>query len=150
MTARRSGALVGLLLLGGTVAAHAQRTWQSDVQIQALDVSRFDQSLVARVIIFADNHDDARAVHVEILLPLGVGVTRTAMGCIASVSPPGVSDLRARVTCDVGTLPVRGSREVFVITTLPPAGTPKTFGVFASSDTPDPRPANNFAERTLP
>ena len=150
MSNRRSGLLTGLLLLAGASTARAQRTWQADVQIQALDISQLDQSLVARVIVYTDNHDDARAVHVEILLPLGVGVTRTAMGCSASLSPPGVSDLRARVMCDVGTLPVRGSREVFVITTLPPAGTPKTFGVFASSDTPDPRPANNFAEKTLP
>jgi hypothetical protein len=138
------------LLLLSRADVYAQRIWQADVLIQALDISQLDQSLVARVIVAADNHDDARAVHVEFLLPLGVGVTRTAMGCSASMSPPGVSDLRARVMCDVGNLPVRGSRELFVITTLPPAGTPKTFGVFASSDTPDPRPGNNFAEKTLP
>ena len=150
MKIRLGGLLAGLLLLLRAGDARAQRIWQADVLIQALDISQLDQSLVARVIIAAANHDDARAVHVEILLPLGVGVTRTAMGCSASMSPPGVSDLRARVMCDVGTLPVRGTREVFVITTLPPVGTPKTFGVFASSDTPDPRPGNNFAEKTLP
>jgi len=136
------------LLLAGSL--QAQRTWQADVQIQSLDLSQLDQSLVARVVVYSDNHDDARAVHVEILLPPGVGVTRTAMGCSASASPPGVSEPRAKVMCDMGTLPAHTAREVFVITTLPPAGTPKTFGVFASSDTPDPRPANNFAERTLP
>jgi len=137
-------------LLLGTRSASAQRSWQADVQISALDVSQLDQSLVARVVVYSDNHDDARAVHLEILLPLGVGVTRTAMGCSASASPPGVSELRAKVMCDMGTLPVHTAREVFVITTLPPMGTPKTFGAFASSDTPDPRPGNNFAERTLP
>ena len=139
---------LGFALMAGR--ASAQRTWQADVQVQVLDVSQLDQSLVARVVVYSDNHDDARAVHVEILLPLGVGVTRTAMGCSASASPPGVTELRAKVMCDMGTLPVHTAREVFVITTLPPVGTPKTFGVFASSDTPDPRPSNNFAERTLP
>jgi len=149
---RRSALGTALLLaaLPARGVAQAPRIWQADVQIQALDLSQLDQSLVARVVVYSDNHDEARAVHVEILLPLGVGVTRTAMGCSASLSPPGVSELRARVMCDMGTLPVRTSREVFVITTLPAAGIPKTFGVFVSSDTPDPRPGNNFAEKTLP
>ena len=147
----RSCALAALLSLGGAVgAARAQSVWQADLQVTSLDVSELDGKLVARAVVATDSHGEARAVHVEILLPLGVGVSRVGPGCSASVSPPGVSDLRARVMCDLGTLPMRGTREVLVITTLPPAGTPKTFGVFALSDTPDPNPRNNFAEKTLP
>jgi hypothetical protein len=143
--------LAAALSLAGRVGpAGAQNVWQADVQITALDVSELDGKLVARAVIASDGRGEARAVHVEILLPLGVGVSRVGPGCSASVSPPGVSDLRARVMCDLGTLPMRGTREVLVITTLPPAGTPKTFGVFALSDTPDPNPRNNFAEKTLP
>ncbi len=147
----RSLALAAMLSLAGAVGvARAQGVWQADLQVTALDVSEIDGKLVARAVISSDGRGEARAVHVEILLPIGVGVSRTGVGCSASVSPPGVSDLRARVMCDLGTLPVRSSREVFVITTLPPAGVPKTFGVFALSDTPDPRPGNNYAEKTLP
>lgn len=145
----RSLAIAAILSLAGPVA-RAQSVWQADVYVAGLDVSEIDGKLVARAVIASDGRGEARAVHVEILLPIGVGVSRTGVGCSASVSPPGVSDLRARVMCDLGTLPVRSSREVFVITTLPPAGVPKTFGVFALSDTPDPRPGNNYAEKTLP
>jgi hypothetical protein len=147
----RSLAFAVILSLGGAVgAARAQSVWQADLQVTALDVSELDGKLVARAVIASDGRGEARAVHVEILLPIGVGVSRTGVGCSASVSPPGVSDLRARVMCDLGTLPSRTNREVFVITTIPPAGVPKTFGVFALSDTPDPNPRNNFAEKTLP
>jgi hypothetical protein len=44
----------------------------------------------------------------------------------------------------------RGFYEVLLTTTLPPQGAPKRLGVFAYSDTPDPVPGNNYAERTLP
>jgi hypothetical protein len=36
-----------------------------------------------------------------------------------------------------------------VMTTLPPSGIPRTFGAFALSDTPDPKPGNNYAEGML-
>ena len=135
---------------GAASRAAAQAVWQADLRVQALEVTRIDGNLVARVVVYSDNNDEARAVHLEILLPVGVDVVRTAQGCQASASPPGVSVLRARVMCDLGTLPVRASREVFVMTTSPLATTPKTFAVFALSETPDPRPGNNYAERTLP
>lgn len=144
-------ALTIAVTAGGTVSrGAAQEVWQADLRIQALEVTRIDANLVARVVVYSDNNDEARAVHVEIMLPVGVGVVRTAAGCQASASPPGVSVLRARVICDLGTLPVRTSREVFVMTTSPLTNTPKTFAVFALSETPDPRPSNNYAERTLP
>ncbi|HEV8598198.1 MAG TPA: hypothetical protein VGQ69_02450 [Gemmatimonadales bacterium] len=142
--------VAGLLLALGPKLLQAQEVWQADVRIRTLDITRIDANLVARVVVYSDNDDEARAVHVEILLPVGVGVVRTAPGCQASASPPGVSALRARVMCDLGTLPVRASREVFVMTTVPAAPSAKTFAVFALSETPDPRPGNNYAERTLP
>jgi hypothetical protein len=73
-----------------------------------------------------------------------------AAGCTASAGPPGIRTLQARVTCELGNIAVRGSREVFVMTTIPPAGIPRSFGAFVMSDTPDPKPANNFAEGRLP
>ena len=124
--------------------------WRADIQVQSLRITRLDENLLMRVVVYSDNDDEARAARVEILLPVGVGLVRMAEGCTASAGPPGISGLRARVTCELGTLLVRSSREVFVMTTMPAAGIPKSFGAFAMSDTPDPKPGNNYLERTLP
>ena len=144
---------VGWLLptLAGAVAPlSAQRLWQADVLVRSLDVTVLNGNLMARIVVMSGPDDEARSARVEVLMPLGVGIIRMGVGCSASAAPPGVSALRARVTCELGNLVAQGSREVFVMTTVPPAGVAKTFGVFAMSDTPDPRPGNNYAERTLP
>jgi len=124
--------------------------WRADIQVQSLRITRLDENLLMRLVVYSENDDEARAARVEILLPVGVGLVRMAEGCTASAGPPGVSVLRARVTCELGGLAIRSSREVFVMTTTPPTGIPGTFGAFAMSDTPDPKPGNNFMERTLP
>jgi hypothetical protein len=126
------------------------QVWRADVQVQSLRITRLDENLLMRLVVYSENDDEARAARVEILLPVGVGLVRMAEGCTASAGPPGMSALRARVTCELGTLPVRSSREVFVMTTMPPPGIPKSFGAFAMSDTPDPKPANNYLEKTQP
>lgn len=152
MPIQKWAVVVGLAvaLTAGWPASAEDRFWRADVQVQSLRITRLDANLLARIMVYSDNDDEARAARVEILVPVGVGIVRIAAGCTASAGPPGVSLLRARVTCELGTVPVRGSREVFVMTTIPPAGIPKSFGAFAMSDTPDPKPGNNFAERTLP
>ena len=127
-----------------------EQVWRADIQVQSLRITLLDEKLLMRLVVYSDNDDEARAARVEILLPVGVGLIRMAEGCTASAGPPGVSVLRARVTCELGTLLVRASREVFVMTTIPPMAVPKSFGAFAMSDTPDPKPGNNFLERTLP
>jgi hypothetical protein len=141
------------LVVGGFAAAlnlsAEELLWRADIQVQSLRVTRLDANLLARIVVYSDNDDEARAARVEILVPVGVGIVRMAEGCTASAGPPGISVLRARVTCELGTLPVRGNREVFVMTTMPPSGIPRAFGAFAMSDTPDPKPGNNFAERML-
>ncbi len=140
-----------MLVLAATVTRDTpvQRVWQADLQVQSMDIALLNANLVTRVVVLSD-FDEARAVRVEILVPVGVGIVRMAPGCTASAAPQGVSALRARVTCELGNLPMRTSREVFVMTTVPPIGVHRSFGAFAMSDTPDPTPANNFAERTLP
>ena len=105
---------------------------------------------MAKAMVMAAASGEARGVQVEFLLPAGVGLLETASGCAAGPSPPGVSSLRARVICQLGTLAEGGKKEVFVRTTSPPSGVAKTFAAFARSDTPDTKPANNYAERTLP
>jgi hypothetical protein len=142
------GGFAAALTAGWPVRAE-EPIWRADIQVQSLRVTRLDANLLARIVVYSDNDDEARAARVEILVPVGVGIVRLAAGCTASAGPPGVSVLRARVTCELGTLEVRGSREVFVMTTMPPSGIPRTFGAFAMSDTPDPKPANNFAEGML-
>jgi hypothetical protein len=42
------------------------------------------------------------------------------------------------------------NKEVFVVTTMPPAGIARGFGVVVMSETPDPKPGNNFLERVIP
>jgi hypothetical protein len=127
----------------------AQRVWPTDLLVQSMDIALLNANLVARVVLLSE-YDEARAMRVETLVPVGVGILRMAPGCTASAAPQGVSALRARVTCQLGNLPMRTSREVFVMTTIPPTGGRRSFGAFAMCDTPDPSPVNNFAERTLP
>jgi len=141
---------IGVALMCQGAPLQAQRLWQADVQVRLLNVTLVDGNLLLRIVVTSEAEDEARAARVEVLMPVGVGIVRMGAGCIASAAPPGVSALRGRVTCELGTMAVRGTRELFVITTVPPTGVPRTFGVFAMSDTPDPRPGNNFAERTLP
>ena len=137
-------------LLAGWPASAEEQLWRADIRIQSLRVTRLDANLLARVVVYSENDDEARAARVEILVPVGVGIVRMAAGCTASSGPPGISILRARVSCELSTLPVRSTREVFVMTTIPPARIPTSFGAFVMSDTPDPNPGNNFAEGRLP
>lgn len=56
--------------------------------------------------------------------------------------------------CALG-LPIAGAQTPWTVTVTPtmnplPPGIPKSFGVLAMSDTPDPKPANNYLEKTLP
>lgn len=144
----------GLLLVGppafGAHAYVAQQVWQADIQIRILEVTKTKTSLNARVVVYSENNDEARDSRLLIFLPVGVGIERIAPGCAASQGPAMVPSLRAMVQCDLGVIPVRGFREVMVTTTLPPEGLPKRFAVFTYSGTPDPMPANNYAERAIP
>ncbi len=125
-----------------------QLVWQSDLQVRALTLSESAGHLVARVSLTTELGEAATA-RVEVLLPVGVGILTLGPGCVAGPSPPGVPSLRARVICTAGNLRPRQVREFEVTTTLPPAGKEGRFGAMAVSDTPDPRPGNNFAERVL-
>lgn len=142
-----------MILASGIVAlptwGPAQAVWQADFQIRSVSVSETKGSLSFRVVVAAEL-GEVMAARVEILLPVGVGVTELSPGCIAGPSPPGVSALSARIVCRLGDLASRSSREVHVVTTMPPPGIARGFGAVALSDTPDPRPGNNFAEKTLP
>lgn len=147
-----------MLLAGLAVGAAAfprQEVWQADVRVQAFDVTpvrtaaatqQGARQLSVRVVVASDNDDDARGARLEMLLPVGLGVLRVGPGCRAS--PGAVSTLTGRVTCDLGDIPVRGLREVMLSTTAPVSGGGR-FAVFVASDTPDPNPTNNYAERPI-
>jgi hypothetical protein len=144
-------AAVGPIVVAVTppLGAPVQGVWQADVRVQSLDVSvpRGGTQMTVHTVIYSDNDDDARAVRADILLPVGVGVLRLPAGCKAS--PAAVPNLNARVTCDLGDLAVRGFRDLTVVTTS--AGSLRArFAVLVVSDTPDPDPANNYAERWVP
>jgi hypothetical protein len=138
---------VGTAILVASVGS--QRVWQADVSVRALDVATLKPGgpITARVSIAADS-DVARAVRVEIILPVGVAVLRLPAGCRTSPSP--VATLSARVTCALGDLPERGQRDVSIATTGSASAGRLRFAAFAFSDTPDPVPSNNFFERVLP
>ncbi|HEY9383070.1 MAG TPA: hypothetical protein VIP80_06110 [Gemmatimonadales bacterium] len=123
--------------------------WQADLQIRSLTVSVEKGNLTARVVVGAEM-GEALGARVDLLLPVGVGIVAMGEGCHAGPSVTGISELRARVECTLGNLPARSNRTLFVVTTTPPIGVARGFGAIAMSDTPDPKPGNNFAERAIP
>jgi hypothetical protein len=123
--------------------------WQADVQIKSLTVSETNGGLTAKLVVVTE-YGEAMAVKVEVMLPVGVGIVQMGSGCVAGPSAPGVPSLRARVICTIGLLRPHDLREFSVTTTAPPPGVPRRFGVIATSDTPDPTPSNNFAEKVIP
>jgi hypothetical protein len=149
-------ASLATILVGVRHATPAQEVWQADIRVRSMEVlparsvaptARGGQ-LTTRIVITSDNDDDARAARLEILLPVGVSVLRLPGGCKSS--PSAVAGLTARVTCDLGDVPVRGLRDVSIVTTGVQASPQGRFGAFVTSDTPDPIPSNNYAERALP
>jgi hypothetical protein len=156
----RARSLAGVLVIAAAVLAARpapvrmttarQKVWQADLRIQTFEVTALKKGgpLSARVVVVSESDDAARAVRLDILLPIGAGVLRLSPGCRPSTS--SVAGLNARVTCDLGDLPVRGLREVQISTTAAaPNGHPR-FAAFVASDTPDPEPSNNYAERAVP
>lgn len=139
---------VAVALGGSSHAPRAQAVWQADVRVKSLSVAAQGGQLSARAVIYSDNDDDARATRVEFLLPVGVGVLRVPASCRTSAS--AIAGLHARVTCDLGDVEVRGTRELQIVTTAVTGGSTARFAVFVTSDTPDPAPANNYAERAVP
>ncbi|HEU5219049.1 MAG TPA: hypothetical protein VFU23_10345 [Gemmatimonadales bacterium] len=145
----RLGALVLSLLAALSAGSRQRILWQADLQIRSLTVSEEKGNLTARVVVAAEM-GDALGARVDLLLPVGVGIVAMGEGCHAGPSVTGISELRARVECLIGNLPARSNRTLFVVTTSPPAGVARGFGAVAMSETPDPKPGNNFAERAIP
>lgn len=153
MTTARLGSIalaVAAFAGSGQQPLDSPRVWQADVSVQALDVTALKPGgpITARVVVATDN-DEARDVRLEMLLPVGVSILRLAAGCRASPSP--VASVEARVSCTLGDLPVRALRELSITTSgAAKPGARLHYAVFAYSDTPDPVPSNNFAERVSP
>jgi len=147
-----AGPLCATLAIAGSRGQQpldSPRAWQADLAVQGFELTAIKAGgpITARVVV-ATGNDEARGVRVEMLLPVGIGVLRVPDGCRPSPSP--VASLNARVSCTIGDMPVRALREVSVTTTgVSAADARPHFAVFVFSDTPDPRPANNFAERSL-
>jgi hypothetical protein len=145
----RFAALLVSVLAAPGPGARQRPLWQADLQIRSLTVSEDRGNLTARVIVTAEV-GEALAARVEVLLPVGVGIVTLGPGCVAGPSMAGIRELRARVECTLGDLPARSHRELFVVTTTPPNGVSRGFAAMAMSETPDPKPGNNFAERAIP
>lgn len=147
-----AGPLCAALAMGGgreQQPLDSRLVWQADLAVQAFDVAALRQGgpITAHVVV-ATGNDEARGVRLEMLLPVGVGVLRVSDGCRPSPGP--VASLSGRVSCAIGDMPVRALRELFITTGgVSAADARPHFAVFVFSDAPDPRPANNFAERAL-
>ena len=142
------GGVTGLGM-GGHQAAPQVAVWQADLQIQSLVVSEEKGNLTARVVVAAE-FGEAIGARVEVMLPVGVGIVSLGPGCVAGPNVTGINALRARVECHLGNMPARTNRELWVVTTSPPVGMVRGFAVVAMSETPDPKPGNNFVERVIP
>jgi hypothetical protein len=138
-----------LLASSGARSDGTQQVWQADIQIRTLEVTRTRSTITARIVVYTEKDDEARASRLIVLLPLGVGIDKLGPGCAATAGPSMIPSLRAAVECDLGSIPDRGIREVILTTTVPPDALMKRFGVFVYSNTPDPVPGNNYAERTI-
>jgi hypothetical protein len=145
---RFTALLVSVLAALGP-GAKQRALWQADLQIRSLTVSEDRGKLTARVRVAAE-FGEALAGKIELLLPVGVGIVTLGPGCVAFPNRTGIRELWARVECTLGNMPARSDRELVVVTTSPPHGVARGFAVVAMSDTPDPKPANNFVERVIP
>jgi hypothetical protein len=147
------GRLAWLLVwaFSGLGLAQRQRPllWQADLQVRSLTVTEDKGNLSARVVV-ATEVGEALGARVEVLLPVGVGIVSLGTGCVAGPNRTGIRELRARVECSLGDMQAGSNKEVVVVTTMPPAGIARGFGVVVMSETPDPKPSNNFLERVIP
>ena len=142
--------LLSLMARSSDTSGNGQgQVWQADVQIRTLEVTRSKSTITVRIVVYSEKDDDARDAHLIVLLPPGVGIDRLGAGCAATAGPSMLRSLRATVDCDLGSISNRGIKEAVITTTIPPDVMPKRFGVFVYSNTPDPVPGNNYAERTI-
>jgi uncharacterized protein DUF11 len=149
---RKTGFIVALILAWAPYT-YSQERAQADVQVRSVVVTEIGDRLTCRVEVFSVNDDDAHDTTLRILFPVGVTFVSSSSGCTADTSI--ASDrTQAFATCEIGVLRHRGglgeSRTVEVVTTVPrrELRISKTFGAFAWSRTPDPRPRNNYNEGT--
>jgi|SoiMethySBSTD1v2_1073268.scaffolds.fasta_scaffold54852_5 hypothetical protein len=141
--------VVLLTILAAAAVVTGQARSQADVQVRSMTVSEAAGNLTLKFEVFSFNDDDARNTTARVLFPVNVKFLSSATGCTAS--PPVPDGTHSFAVCNIGRLRVGESRTVQVVTTIPSIATiRKTFGAFAWSETPDPRPGNNYGEATAP
>ncbi len=147
-------------LMPPSIAA-AQERAQADVQIQAFTVqinksrtvspTPLPPGVVLNLTVFSNNDDTAIASRVLVFLPPESQILTVPTGCMPSTAGTGSNGTwHAMLACDLGDLPVNGSRNIVFAASIPPAFILKRYGAFAYSETPDPFTPNNYAERTIP
>lgn len=104
-------------------------------------------SMVANVVVFSNNDDDAQNVKLNIFLPPETHVLALQPGCVSPVTNNGATGVsNAFVTCSLGAMTVNASRSISLTISRPPTYVVPRVGVFAWSETPDPNTGNNHAE----
>ena len=77
LTSRLTPAILMLAAVGlGGAQSTRPPTWQADVQIRTLEITKSRSGISARVVVFTENDDEALDARLLILLPVGVGVER--------------------------------------------------------------------------
>ncbi len=144
-------AIVGTGLLSADVRGgnRQQRLRQSDIGIQALTVQIEAGAMVSHVVVYAGMDDPSDGVHLELLLPPGSTVLRMPPECVAVTDVKG-SPVRGRISCNLGTFVVNERRHLVFASSVPLPTIPKAVAAFVSSDSPDPRPGDNFSLKILP
>lgn len=116
---------------------------QADIQIIEFKVTESMDELVCTVTITNDFDDTARNAKLIVLLPVEVSFlsNRSSPGG----QPDGIGSWTSCVSYELGNMDVRQVETRSIITTLPRLeDTPRKFGAFVYSQTPDPNPGNNF------
>jgi hypothetical protein len=135
--------------LGAQHQAPQYALWQADISVRSLKVTEAKGNLTVRGIVAVES-GEVLSARVDVFLPVGVGLVTMSAGCVPGPNRTGISELRARVECSLGNMSSGSNREFYVVTTAPPNGVARGFAVVVMSDTPDPKPANNFLERVIP
>ena len=121
----------------------AQEVWSADIQVAAIDAQKMGNGFQCNVKIYSYNDDDARQAHVQIQLPLNVGIIKMPKGCSTSLTVPNVSGV-GYVRCALGDIEVNGTRTITILTTKSPFGTTAAYSTFGAMV----RPLREFSVST--
>jgi len=121
--------------------------WQADVKVKSVQSHLQGQDWLCYATVHNSWDDNAREAKAKILVPVGVQVwhAATSNGGRFVANSLVYGNTHSYVTCELGDLGVNQAVEIKVATSMPTNGNGLRCGVFAWSETPDPKHNNNYA-----